>query len=148
MITGNISSSGYTKIMVIGGNDASVEVIDIHGKTCDSVAPYPTSISHATGGLIDGKPTVCGNREATPSCYAYNSEKNEWEEFSDMLSPRGHHASSTLPDGSWVITGGLGSETSSEYWNGLQFVEGPTLKENFVDHCQVRNTEFERVFLN
>ena len=77
---------------------------------CENDLPdFPMKMSYATGGLIGGKPVVCGGLdddfERSEQCYVL--ENNKWTFLAEMISQRSSSSSVVTPDGnSLFITGG------------------------------------------
>ena len=77
---------------------------------CENDLPdYPMKLSYATGGLVGGKPVVCGGLdddfERSEQCYVL--ENNKWTFLAEMISQRSSSSSVVTPDGnSLFITGG------------------------------------------
>ena len=102
------------KILVTTGvsdDSEETEVWDLDTESvCENDLPdYPMKMSYATGGLIGGKPVVCGGLdddfERSEQCYVL--ENNKWTFLAEMISQRSSSSSVVTPDGnSLFITGG------------------------------------------
>ena len=102
------------KILVTTGVSDDSEETEVWNLDTESVCgndlpDYPMKMSYATGGLIGGKPVVCGGLdddfERSEQCYVL--ENNKWTFLAEMISKRSSSSSVVTPDGnSLFITGG------------------------------------------
>ena len=102
------------KILVTTGVSDDSEETEVWNLETESVCEndlpdYPMKLSYATGGLIGGKPVVCGGLdddfERSEQCYVL--ENNRWTFLAEMISKRSSSSSVVTPDGnSLFITGG------------------------------------------
>ena len=100
--------------MVTSGNSLVTEVIDITDETkkCNNLGDFPVLVSWATGGLVDGKPIVCGGQDATTfkqECYSF--EDNAWKLLTSLNEPRSQAGSTVLNGDHLWITGGESPST-------------------------------------
>ena len=102
------------KILVTTGVSDDSEETEVWNLDTESVCEndlpdYPMKLSYATGGLIGGKPVVCGGLdddfERSEQCYVL--ENNRWTFLAEMIYKRSSSSSVVTPDGnSLFITGG------------------------------------------
>ena len=102
--------------MVTSGNSLVTEVIDITDETkkCNNLGDFPVLVSWATGGLVDGKPIVCGGQyTSTPTykkeCYIF--EDDAWKLLTSLNEPRSQAGSTILNGDHLWITGGESPST-------------------------------------
>ena len=100
--------------MVTSGNSLVTEVIDITDETkkCNNLGDFPVIVKMATGGLVDGKPIVCGGQDATTfkqECYSF--EDNAWKLLTSLTEPRSQAGSTVLKGDHLWITGGESPST-------------------------------------
>ncbi len=143
-------SERLTKIMVIGGYDnseghptmmSSVEVIDLEDQDniCQAVADYPLLGGGQVASVVDGVVKVCGSNHKTDECYEYDRAEDSWSLSSGMTTQR-KSAKSSLIDGVWLVSGDADSAVSTfstEYFDGDDFVKGPTAPVVLQNHCQI-----------
>ncbi len=104
---------------------------------CKQPAPIPKINAEMTLGVFQNFIKACGGPAHPRQCFDYHSDKNEWLRSNDTLHPRVRHAASFI-GGYWLLSGGSGAAGSTtEFWNGTAFVEGPSLPRSMRDHCQV-----------
>ena len=104
--------------MVTSGNTVVTEVIDIlnETKSCNNLPDLPVNIKLAIGGLVDGKPVVCGGYNTVTSSYSnecYIFENRNWELFANLIQARAEAAGSVVNGDHLWITGG---ETPSIFY--------------------------------
>ena len=96
------------------GSDCTnkAQVVNIQSdSTCTGLADYPMDLWGATGGVIDGRPLICGgtssgsNNEQS-SCYIFNKELHQWQLHANLKTERYEAASAILDNGNLFITGG------------------------------------------
>ena len=83
-------------ILVVGGGDAKVELIDLtEGGAESCISPVEATNYHrnAAGVWVDDKPTVCGggylyNALISDQCYSYEMEEGSWIPVNNLLGPR------------------------------------------------------------
>ncbi len=129
--------------MVIGGNNGGdlevVEVIDLDdpNKTCDVIANYPIPCDFLTVTLINGVVKACGG-DGSEDCYDFDPASNTWDS-SPGLHLDEHIARSSIIDGVWLVSGdgAVPDGNVTEFWNGSEFILGPTPPERMGAHCQV-----------
>ena len=102
------------KILVTTGVSDDSEETEVWNLDTESVCEndlpdFPMKMSYATGGLIGGKPVVCGGLDddfaRSEQCYVL--ENNKWTFLAEMISKRSSSSSVVTPDGnSLFITGG------------------------------------------
>ena len=128
----------------------SVQLVDLMtNKSCRSFAQYPLRVRQAAGGLLQGKPLICGGRHsytantkgAVSACYLHNSSINDWVHFTSLHTSRSRHASASVEGALWM-TGGLDSGhkrlKSTEFVHGNGSVlQGPDLPSPRSGHCMV-----------
>ena len=118
----------------------AVQIVDLtSNKKCRPIANYPTHTFYSAGGLVNGKPLICGGYSIGPTaaCYQYDFSTNWWKEFAYLDSKEKGHASVQVPSGLWFSGGYLkGWKTKFVYANGSVFA-GPNLPEKRVNHCMV-----------
>ena len=100
--------------------DTISEVFNIEAETsCNiEIDEFPIETSFGTGGLVGGKPLICGGKdpdsERSDECYILRN--NEWEFLAKMSSKRSSLSSAVTPDGnSLFITGGKNVFFSSNH---------------------------------
>ncbi len=137
---------GFSKLLVCGGYDIDTcEVISLESSatTCKDPPNFPTTVSHATGGLLfKENPIICGgaqNDEFSNSCFAL--ENNEWVSTVSMNSERMDAATAQLQDGKLLVTGGWNDSNDLSSAEMLT-VEGwdikiPSLPYAISAHCMV-----------
>ena len=102
--------------MVASGTSLVTEVIDIidETKVCNNLGEFPVLVSWATGGLVDGKPIVCGGQGGTPTTYkqeCYIFEDNSWKLLTSLTEPRSQASGTVLNSDHLWITGGIAPST-------------------------------------
>jgi len=139
-----MEQTGAARLMVAGGNywrDGSeiIEVIDIEDENmvCDDLPQFPIkSMFHGMGGLLDGKPVICGGANASDyddvsdQCYSYDKTRL-WKPFAQLDGPRSGGLSHTL-DRELFIIGGV-SKSAANFDNPIResvfiFENGTTQK--------------------
>ena len=81
------------RILVIGGLGlTSVELIALDGHTEDLCSipniPIQDDFALGHGGILDGRPLVCGG-DGLRACYTYHAEEGEWVESEFPFQHRG-----------------------------------------------------------
>merc|ERR1719352_1750626 len=123
-----MEQTGAARLMVAGGNywkDGSeiIEVIDIEDENmvCDDLPQFPIkSMFGGMGGLLDGKPVICGG--ANPSnyddvfdeCYSYDKSRL-WKSFAQLNEPRSGGLSHIVDGKLWIVGGVSKSAASDNY---------------------------------
>ena len=76
--------------MVTSGHSLVTEVIDITDETkkCNNLGDFPVRVSWATGGLVDGKPIVCGGQDPAAKRECYILEDNIWKMLTSLHERR------------------------------------------------------------
>ena len=101
--------------MVTSGTSLITEVIDIMDETkiCNNLGDFPALVSWTTGGLVDGKPIVCGGQDSVPAykkeCYIL--EDNIWKLLTSLNEPRSQASGTVLDSDHLWITGGVSPST-------------------------------------
>ncbi len=138
-------------VLVLGGfytgNDktSSAEVIDIF-KTdsgCTQLPDHPLIMSDGTMGYYNEKVLHCNNQH----CHSYAPGASEWTPLPDSMSEQRYSPASSVIQDVWLVTGGSDSTTSTEYWDGTQFHDGPEMPRGMGLHCQVTISDSEVFFL-
>ena len=135
-----------TRIMVTSGNSSVTEVIDITDETkkCNNLGDFPVLVGWATGGLVDGKPIICGGQDDATHTYkqeCYIFEDNAWILLTSLNEPRSQAGSTVLNGDHLWITGGESPgtyiKTSEKIWANGTVLSGPELPSALNAHCMV-----------
>ncbi len=137
-------------MLVLGGyytgnnKTNSAEVIDLSQKDsdCAELPDHPQSVSDGTMTHYKGKVLYCKKQH----CHSYAPGASEWIPLSDSMSENRPSPASSLIQDVWLITGGLGTIVSTEYWDGTEFHDGPELPRGMGRHCQVTISDSEIFF--
>ena len=122
-------------------------------KECSPLKNSPLEVFDAAGGIVDGKPLICGGysmhkRQTGPGfiikerseCYIHHKSSNSWRLHCKMQQKRSYHTSVPIKDGLWLTGGRYGNRKlkSSEFVfaNG-SVAPGPDLPNWFWHHCVV-----------
>ncbi len=149
----NVPYLDYTKLVVLGGRDgntvySSAEVIDTSSPSSNSCSmpDYPVAIEQQTASLLY-RDTIksCGGKFNEQRCFDFASFEGVWSLASDLKDAREFPSSSVVGDDVFLIAGGYTSTVSTEFWDGQQFVRGPSLPEPMYRACQV-TLDYNRVF--
>merc|ERR1719266_806557 len=140
-------------MVATGSSENKAQVVDVQSNTkCTGLPDYPIYLRWATGGLMDGRPLICGDYRKTgssgsnqyqSSCYVFNKEIHQWELHANLKSERRGAASAILDNGSLFITGGFqypgdGTLASTEIISPDGSVnQGMDLPEATWRHCMV-----------
>ena len=135
------------------------EVVDIRKNSsyCISLPDYPLQVLHASGGILNGQPLICGGVEesntATNECYAYNATSLTWALFANMTHKRYGASGVALDNKRFLIMGGSGqinSSSTSEYILSNQtVVAGPITPYIGLEwHCLVRLDDGKVIIIN
>ena len=125
------------------------QVLDMSNtsNTCSHLPSYPLLVYRASGGILNGSPTICGGYRKiaspvhqTDSCYLFDRITNSWKLHCNMQSRRYEHASAVV-NGALFVTGGIddsGNMASTEliFANGT-VISGTNLPEARRGHCMV-----------
>ena len=137
-------------ILVAAGASSLAQVVDLNSNnTCTNLPEFPTAISGASGGVIEGSPMICGERgraygqysdEDQNECYAYDKSSQAWKFHAYLKEKRRHHSSVVMNGALWVL-GGYSAlyhfdTTEYIYANGT-VVAGPNLPTANHGHCSV-----------
>merc|ERR1711962_337244 len=142
--------------------DTISEVFNIEAETsCNiDIDEFPIETNFGTGGLVGGKPLICGGKDAdserSDECYILRN--NEWEFLAKMKSKRSSLSSAVTPDGnSLFITGGRAQVPGEDYslrTDTTEFVsidgtvrEGPKMPEKRSGHCMVNYGEGKTIIM-
>ena len=126
------------------------QVIDLSStNSCTSLTAYPLKIDGLTGGLLDGRPLLCGgwgkasdesSYTVQSACYQYDKSSQAWNLFANMNTERDFSASALINGGLWVV----GGETYEDYLESTEFIysngsaiNGPNLPATRSEHCMV-----------
>jgi len=130
-------------ILVAAGNSQDCQVVDMSSKkTCSNLSPYPFSIWLASGGVIDGFPTICGGYKsgrAIAECYKYLKSSQTWALLANMTTPRRNWSIAVI-NGTLFSAGGYngGSLSSTEYiYSNGTVAPGPNMPTARHQHCSV-----------
>ena len=134
--------SGFSHILIIGGNQNQTEVIDLtdFSLTCTSAFGELESIRRmAVGGLINGTPIVCGGEDIS-DCIVFGDTQIE---KINLMENRHRSASVLLNDTNFWILGGhfsSGCYNSTELitLNADDSVSGPELPVELDSACAVK----------
>ena len=101
--------TGPSILIVTGRQGGSVknysQVVNISSSNqCNGLSPYPARVLGAAGGVVNGRPVVCGGEPYISSCYIHNKLMDTWEFLTDLSGEKGYMAATPL-DGSLWITG-------------------------------------------
>ena len=79
------------------------EIIDISdtNATCESLPDFPLRIAYASGGLLMGRPLICGGESSNSRCYFLDNL-----DYIDLLQPRIGGAGIVLNETMFLIIGG------------------------------------------
>ena len=126
-----------------------VEVIDIDDaeKKCSNLDSSEKDFEGAQGGLnTNSEPWICGGldrsiyEEGFKDCWTLKD--GIWQRIKSLLHPRAYSGKSMVAPGSYLFTGGAGSQ-----WRSTKTVERKTnnasrsltdLGKTIYQHCQVR----------
>ena len=113
---------------------------------------YPIPVEHASGGLLDQKPMICGGYEfvctkkLTTECYMLDMK--EWTKFADLKKPRSGHSTVVISNDDagerlWIVGGHDSNKLVTEYVYSDKTVKyGPDLPKEFFDmkwpYCMVQ----------
>ena len=120
-VTSEFSTEQFSVIMITTGypieESRTSEVINLEdeNKSCDNLDRYELGVHGATGGVLNGKPIICGGLyepyepprgrgwyEDHDGCYIF--EENSWRNFTSLVGKRGIAG---ISDNSYLwITGG------------------------------------------
>ena len=116
--------------MRVGGHSPnglsnSVELIDLDTSSgpsldCITASAYPFPVYGAAGGVLNGKPTVCGGYDGEKDrqeCYRYESERNEWILVGEMSQAKRFMGSAYDQDWGLVMVGGISITDIAEMTN-------------------------------
>ena len=81
------------------------EIVDMENSsvTCNNLQDFPVERLATMGGLLDGKPLICGGfHPYSADCYQYDQT---WNPTTQMNKERGAAGYVTMNDGSLWITG-------------------------------------------
>ena len=134
--------------MIATSNPSDIcQVVNVNSSStaCSNLPSYPISTHAATGGLLNGSPTICGGSTSggiSDSCYVFDKSKNSWKLHCSMKSGRSEHASTLVKDALFITGGHYQSSSSplasSEYIYANGTVEsGPDLPAGRWCHCMV-----------
>ena len=118
--------------------------------SCAGISNYPISHSsyfRLTGGVIGGKPVLCGgetNGTESSACYAYNKTSDLWTLLANMVVPRRGPAGAVVNGALWVTGGYKAGQGINSYLKTTEFIfpngttsDGPDLPEARWRHCMV-----------
>ena len=149
-----LSVSQQDHLLFVTGDkqERESEVVDIRENSsyCRSLPDYPLQAQHASGGILNGQPLICGgivaleeSNNATNECYVYNANSLDWVLFANMTHKRYGACGITLDDKRFLIMGGSGqtdSNITSEYiMSDGSVIAGPNIPDMGLEwHCIVR----------
>jgi len=130
---------------------------------CNGLSPYPAKVQGAAGGVVNGRPIVCGGEPYIQysystyisSCYIHNKLKDTWEFLTDLSGEKGDMAATPLNGSLWITGGTIFSESSLRYspYASTEYihpdgskVSGPDLPEPRYAHCAA-TLDDERVII-
>ena len=93
---------------IISRSDAQVIYVGSSSSGCRLLTNYPTTIKHASGGLIANELIICGGDASgsyQTACYKYSTSEHQWTIFAHLQTARGYHATTPLDDNQMWITG-------------------------------------------
>ena len=100
---------------------------------------YPFPNSGAVGGLINGRPLVCGGSFLGQPCLTYSRSSRKWEKIGDLTYARIFAASAVINHNTLVVSGGFTkngfTSTTELVVNGTKIKFGRDLKHPLVGHC-------------
>ena len=87
-------------------SSVKTEVFDLQSNTiCRDLKDFPSKLSGAVGGTVNGVPTVCGGYSGGYQDKCYQLIDNDWEVFTTMKEKR-QYASSIMHDDKMHVFGG------------------------------------------
>ena len=126
-----------------------VEIIDIEdaNKKCSNLDSSVKDSEGANGGLdTKSVPWICGGLDRsvynTGFALCWTLKDRVWQQIKSLLQPRAYSGKSMVSPGSYLFTGGAGSQ-----WRSTKTVERKTndesrsltdLGKTIYQHCQVR----------
>ena len=77
---------------------------------CNGLSPYPAKVQGAAGGVVNGRPIVCGGEPYIQysystyisSCYIHNKLKDTWEFLTDLSGEKSYIAATPLNGSLWI----------------------------------------------
>ena len=144
-------------MFVTGGKqERESEVVDLHKNSsyCRSLSDYPLQAQYASGGILNGRPLICGGIEesnnATKECYIYNATSLTWSLFANMNHKRYGASGITLDDEKFLIMGGSSQTNASEYiFSNGSVMTGPITPYIGLEwHCLVRLDDGKVIIIN
>ena len=131
----------------------TTEIFDIEHRNaqCDNLANFPIGLIHATGGLINQRPIICGGEsdegfgvQISAKCYCYKSEQKAWKECATMTTKRYLASSIVVNDSLLWITGGRSYDDKYIDLDSTEFIStngdvklGTPLPNALSSHCMV-----------
>lgn len=122
------------KIYILGGASTGAAgttnyIYDVAGDSWDSGAPLPTAVNYPAAATDGTYIYVLGGTTANlATVQRYNPATDSWDSISDMGTGRGGPGAFFDGINMWVVGGGWTSYlTSSEYWNGSVWLDGPAM---------------------
>ena len=128
-----------------GAYEKTIEMTDLSisgNYQCLNWVNYPIAIHGAIGGLLEGKPIICGGTASaytSNKCYKMTSKQSY--QFAIMSTVRSHAAGVVINDSTLWITGGkdhnANALSSSEFIQLNGTMPGPELPIPLVGHTMV-----------
>ena len=159
-----LSVSQQDHLLFVTGDKHEIEseVVDIRENSsyCRSLPDYPLQAQHASGGILNGQPLICGgivgleeSNSATNECYVYNATSLTWALFANMNEERYGASGIALDNKRFLIMGGssqTNANSTSEYILSDGSVEdGPITPYLGLEwHCLVKLDDGKVIIIN
>lgn len=122
------------KVHVLGGDVAGAagtthRIYNVATNSWSDGQPLPVPVNYATA-VTDGEQiyVLGGTTSDLATVQRYNPATNSWDQLPDLGMGRGGAGSFFDGANVWAVAGGWGSYlTSTEYWDGISWQNGPSL---------------------
>ena len=136
------------------GNDCNIsydytQVVDLNStSSCSNLKSYPYKLEFASGGILNGSPTICGGWDDSlyilKSCHIYRKSSNEWIMVSSLKTPRGSFSTAVINGSLWMAGGATYSDEKNVDTNSTEYllspkseIDGPDMPIARSGHCMV-----------
>jgi len=145
----------HGSLVAIGGYSSGMNLrsMEVLNTSCDFPLPE-IRWGHISVTTTDGKTLVCGGRTPsghTASCLQFDNESQSWKEHSTLQSIHRFLSSAvTLSRGTYVLGGGSGTKSSSEFLatGSSVWTQGPHIPgEGVWNSCAAKLSDTEFVIL-